>query len=71
MGSEQVAQVLRLTGTQVRLMVARPVEPNADFHTLQSSAPIVPTRILTDTEAVERHLALFQQVRENLLLSHI
>lgn len=62
MGSEQVAQVLRQAGTYVRMIVARPIEPTSDFHTLQSSAPIVPTRILSDAEAVERNLALFQQV---------
>ncbi|RWS31500.1 patj-like protein [Leptotrombidium deliense] len=62
MSSDQVGQVLRQTGTHVRLIVARPVEPSSDFHALQSSAPIVPTRILTDAEAVERHLTLFQQV---------
>lgn len=66
MGSEQVAQVLRQSGTTVRLIVARPVEPSTDFQSLQSNAPIVPTRILPDAEAVEKHLALFQQVNNHL-----
>ncbi|RWS15874.1 patj-like protein [Dinothrombium tinctorium] len=61
MSSEQVGQVLRQAGTHVRLIVARPVEPSTDFHNLQSNAPVVPTRILSDPEAVERHLALFHQ----------
>lgn len=62
MSSEQVAQVLRIAGTDVRLIVARPIEPSSDVHVLQSSGPAVPTRILNDPEAVERHLALYHQV---------
>ncbi|XP_015791818.1 multiple PDZ domain protein isoform X2 [Tetranychus urticae] len=61
MSSEQVAQVLRIAGSDVRLIVARPIEPSSDFHVLQSSGPAVPTRILNDPEAVERHLALYHQ----------
>ncbi|EFX86868.1 hypothetical protein DAPPUDRAFT_21791, partial [Daphnia pulex] len=53
MGSEQVAAVLRQSGTQVRLVVARPIEPT-------SSAPIVPTKVLGDPEELERHLAMHQ-----------
>jgi hypothetical protein len=62
MGSDQVAQVLRQTGAHVRLIVARPIDPTSDLQVIQSSAPIVPTRILTDPEDVERHLTLFHQV---------
>lgn len=42
---------------QVRMVVARPVEPNStEFQTLASSAPIVPTKILTDPEELDRTL---------------
>lgn len=55
--SEQVATVLRQTGTQVRLIVARPVEPTSpDYQALASHAPIIPTKILSDPEALERQL---------------
>lgn len=60
MGSEQVAAVLRQSGTRVRLVVARPVDPAAPG-LLRRSAPTVPTRILADPEEVERHLALFAE----------
>lgn len=57
LGSEQVATVLRQAGPQVRMVVARPVEPtSADFQNLGSSAPIVPTKILTDPEELDRQL---------------
>ncbi|XP_017479901.1 PREDICTED: patj homolog [Rhagoletis zephyria] len=55
--SEQVATVLRQTGAQVRLIVARPVEPTAiDLQTLASQAPIIPTKLLSDPEELSRHL---------------
>ncbi|XP_034487520.1 patj homolog [Drosophila innubila] len=55
--SEQVATVLRQTGAQVRLIVARPVEPTAiDYHTLASHAPIIPTKLLSDPEELSRQL---------------
>ncbi|EDW14449.1 patj homolog isoform X2 [Drosophila mojavensis] len=55
--SEQVATVLRQTGAQVRLIVARPVEPTAiDYNTLASHAPIIPTKLLSDPEELSRHL---------------
>lgn len=55
--SEQVATVLRQTGAQVRIIVARPVEPTApDYQTLASHAPIIPTKLLTDPEELERQL---------------
>ncbi|XP_024938329.1 uncharacterized protein LOC107265201 [Cephus cinctus] len=57
MGSEQVAAVLRQSGTHVRLVVARPVEPTSpDYQALGSHAPIVPTKILGDPDELERHL---------------
>ncbi|CAM1306097.1 Uncharacterised protein PB.4703, partial [Pycnogonum litorale] len=62
MGSEQVAAVLRLCGSHVRLIVARPIEPsNPSFTAVNSSAPIVPTRVLNDPEELERHLTMLQQ----------
>lgn len=57
MGSEQVAAVLRQSGSHVRLVVARPVEPTSpDYQALGSHAPIVPTKILADPEELDRHL---------------
>lgn len=57
LGSDQVATVLRQCGPQVRMVVARPVEPtSADFQMLGSHAPIVPTKILIDPEELDRHL---------------
>lgn len=57
LGSEQVASVLRQAGAQVKMVVARPVEPSsADFQNFGSTAPVVPTKILTDTEELNRHL---------------
>lgn len=56
--SDQVAMVLRQSGgNQVRLIVARPVEPSSvDFQSLASSAPIIPTKLLSDPEEMERVL---------------
>ncbi|XP_075144554.1 patj homolog isoform X2 [Haematobia irritans] len=55
--SEQVATVLRQTGAQVRLIVARPVESTAtDFQHLASHAPIIPTKLLSDPEELSRQL---------------
>lgn len=55
--SEQVATVLRQTGSPVRIVVARPVEPTSpDYQALESHAPIVRTKLLTDPEELERHL---------------
>lgn len=53
MGSEQVAGVLRASGTRVRLVVARAADP-AGNHT--SPAPVVPARLLSDPEALDRYL---------------
>nr|XP_023021603.1 patj homolog [Leptinotarsa decemlineata] len=57
LGSEQVASVLRQCGVHVRMVVARPIESaNADFQTLGSLAPIVPTKILGDPVELDKHL---------------
>ncbi|KAJ8960339.1 hypothetical protein NQ318_004074 [Aromia moschata] len=57
LGSEQVASVLRQCGVHVRMVVARPIESaNADYQTLTSQAPIVPTKILGDPIQLDRHL---------------
>lgn len=55
--SDQVAQVLRQTGQQVRLIVARSVEPaSVDFQAITSHAPIIPTKLLSDPEELDRIL---------------
>ncbi|XP_059050919.1 patj homolog [Achroia grisella] len=61
MGSEQVAGVLRASGSRVRLVVARPVDPAAPHH---APAPVVPARLLSEPEALDRYLldAGFEQV---------
>ncbi|XP_047505688.1 patj homolog isoform X2 [Pieris napi] len=61
MGSEQVAGVLRASGSRVRLVVARGVDP-ATLH--PSTAPVVPARLLSSPEALDRYLmeAGFEQV---------
>ncbi|RZB40534.1 patj -like, partial [Asbolus verrucosus] len=57
LAADQVATVLRQAGAQVRMVVARPVEPSSsDFQTFGCSAPIVPTKILTDPEELDRQL---------------
>ncbi|KFB38938.1 AGAP000121-PA-like protein [Anopheles sinensis] len=55
--SEQVATVLRQSGQQVRLIVARPVEPTSpDYQAIASHAPIIPTKMLTDPDELDRTL---------------
>lgn len=57
MGSEQVATVLRQSGTHVRLVVARPVDiTSTEYKYLGSSAPLVPTRLLNDSIELDRYL---------------
>lgn len=57
MGSEQVATVLRQSGTHVRLIVARPVELSSpEYKYLGSSAPIVPTKLLHDAPELDKYL---------------
>ncbi|XP_023235390.1 patj homolog [Centruroides sculpturatus] len=66
MGSEQVAMVLRQSGNHVRLIVARPVEPSSpSYNTLNTTAPILPTRLLSDPEEIERNISMFQQAVQN------
>ncbi|XP_076682562.1 uncharacterized protein LOC143376298 isoform X3 [Andrena cerasifolii] len=70
MGSEQVAAVLRQSGTHVRLVVARPVEPTSpDYQALGSHAPIVPTKILGDPDELDRHLV--HSVPETYSMRHV
>lgn len=57
MGSEQVATVLRQSGTHVRLVVARPADlSSSDCKYLSSSAPLVPTRLLNDCNELDHYL---------------
>nr|XP_026493684.1 patj homolog [Vanessa tameamea] len=72
MGSEQVAGVLRASGSRVRLVVARAVDPAAPLAAPlaapaaapPSHAPVVPARLLSSPEALDRYLmdAGFEQV---------
>lgn len=56
MVSEQVASVLRQSGTHVRLVVARPIDPaNAEQQDSDGTA-IVPARLLSDPNELERYL---------------
>lgn len=57
MGSEQVAAVLRQSGSHVRIVVARPVESgNPDYQqNLESQAPIVPSSVLADPDELNRY----------------
>lgn len=57
MGSEQVATVLRQSGTHVKLVVARSADlTSSEYKYLSSSAPLVPTRLLTDPVELDRYL---------------
>uniref|UniRef100_A0A336KF46 CSON006531 protein n=3 Tax=Culicoides sonorensis TaxID=179676 RepID=A0A336KF46_CULSO len=58
MVSEQVASVLRQSGTHVRLVVARPVDPltSAQVEDVEGSA-IVPSRLIQDPYELKRYLA--------------
>lgn len=59
MGSEQVATVLRQSGTHVKLVVARPADVNcSEYKYLSSTAPLVPTRLLNDPVELDRYLIL-------------
>lgn len=56
MGSEQVAAVLRQSGSHVRIVVARPVESgNPDYQNLECSAPIVPSSVLADPDELNKY----------------
>lgn len=54
MGSEQVATVLRQSGTHVRLVVARPA--TLEFKQLNTSAPLIPTRLLSEPKELDKYL---------------
>ncbi|XP_067643140.1 patj homolog [Eurosta solidaginis] len=57
MVSEQVAAVLRQSGTHVRLVVARPIEQSSPGQfALEPGSAIVPTRVLVDPVELERYL---------------
>ncbi|KAL4701929.1 hypothetical protein ACJJTC_004574, partial [Scirpophaga incertulas] len=57
MCARQAAAVLRQCGARVRLLVARPAT-QAELQSLGgSSAPVVPSRLLSDPVALERRLA--------------
>ncbi|XP_036335629.1 patj homolog [Rhagoletis pomonella] len=57
MVSEQVAAVLRQSGTHVRLVVARPMEQSSPGQfSLEPGSAIVPTRVLVDPVELERYL---------------
>lgn len=55
MVSDQVASVLRQSGTHVRLVVARPVDPVNVVQEMEGTA-IVPARLLSDPVELERYL---------------
>ncbi|XP_030385662.1 patj homolog [Scaptodrosophila lebanonensis] len=58
MVSEQVAAVLRQSGTHVRLVVARPIEQSLPTpqYGLEAGSAVVPTRVLVDPAELERYL---------------
>lgn len=56
MSSEQVASVLRQSGTHVRLVVARPVDPLRTNQDVDGGAAIIPTRLLADPLELHRYL---------------
>ena len=56
MSSEQVASVLRQSGTHVRLIVARPVDPLRTNQDVDGGAAIVPSRLLADPHELQRYL---------------
>ncbi|EDW68896.1 patj homolog [Drosophila virilis] len=58
MVSEQVAAVLRQSGTHVRLVVVRPIEQNLPTpqYALEPGSAVVPTRVLVDPAELERYL---------------
>lgn len=56
MVSEQVASVLRQSGTHVRLVVGRPVDPLMTNQDVDGGAAIVPSRHLADPQELIRYL---------------
>lgn len=61
MSSEQVAQVLRYVGLEVRIIVARPLDPSVDVRTLQTTGPVIAAHLLNEPEAVEQAIIQHQQ----------
>jgi len=56
MVSEQVASVLRQSGTHVRLVVGRPIDPLKTNQDVDGGAAIVPSRLLADPQELHRYL---------------
>lgn len=56
MVSEQVASVLRQSGTHVRLVVARAVDPLKTNQDVDGGAAIVPSRLLAEPRELHRYL---------------
>lgn len=57
--SEHVATVLRQTGAEVRMVIARPVEPSSShFINFATDAPVVPTKIVINADDLDYHLIL-------------
>lgn len=54
--SEQVATVLRQTGAEVRLIVARPIDSSLEYPSLPSKAPVILTKLLSDPDELTKHL---------------
>lgn len=55
--SEQVASVLRQSGTHVRLVVARSVDPLKTNQDVDGGAAIIPSRLLADPHELFRYLS--------------
>ncbi|CAG0886882.1 unnamed protein product [Darwinula stevensoni] len=62
MGSDQVATVLRQAGSHVRLIVARPAESPGSDQQVAGMAPIVSSRLLNDSEELDRIITAAAQV---------
>lgn len=56
MVSEQVATVLRQSGTHVRLVVARAVDPLKANQDVDGDSAIIPSRLLADPQELQRYL---------------
>lgn len=62
MGSDQVGQILRQSGPNIKLIVARPVpDLTSDLQVIQNNHSIVPTRILNDPTELEKQIQCLQQ----------
>lgn len=65
MASDQVAQILRQSGSHIKLIIARPVDPTSDLQVIQNNLTIVPTKSLNDAAELAKQiqqLTLSQQV---------